>query len=208
METQSFENKDIQYAYISIHEFFSGFGLCGAIDYMESILHDAAIEKVWSKAAPYESIYFIDHMQQLCSAAFVIFNNRAQKNPAMVRPSGTDDTEMPEMKFPGHKYSIAHLWNNFPRNLTLRQYYNPYKAIKKFCSYLKESQWKKVLEECVEYALGSYSIQEALPSYDILIIRLRLLQLIEACHLIDVRINTEIDNCLNEKTNANNIVTE
>jgi hypothetical protein len=161
MESQFIEKKDTQYAYTCIHEFFSGFGLCGAIDYMESILHAALTEKIWNKASPYEAICFIGNMQLLCTAAFIIFINQSQKKLAVMDPFDTDRVEMPEVKSLTHKYVITDLWIHFPRSLTLKQYYNPYKAIKKFCNYRKEAQWKKTLEDCSEYALGRHTIQEA-----------------------------------------------
>jgi len=78
-------------------------------------------------------------------------------------------------------------WNYFPRSLTATQYHNPYKAIKKFCLYKTQQEWSQVLKELTEYALGNDTINDNYPPYNILTIRLRLLQLIEACHLLEVR---------------------
>ena len=50
-------------------------------------------------------------------------------------------------------------------------------------------EWKMFIKDCSEYALLKGTIADVLPAYDILLIRLRLLQLIEACHLLDVRTN-------------------
>lgn len=56
---------------------------------------------------------------------------------------------------------------------------------------MAEPEWKKVLKELTEFALSNTSIDEISPSYNILSVRLRLLQMIEACHLLHVRSNIE-----------------
>jgi len=78
-------------------------------------------------------------------------------------------------------------WNCFPRSLTIQQYYNPYKSIKKLAKFMAIQEWKTFIKDCTEYALLKGTIVDVQPAYDMLCIRLRLLQLIEACHLLDVR---------------------
>ncbi|MEI9954904.1 MAG: hypothetical protein WDM90_00990 [Ferruginibacter sp.] len=75
----------------------------------------------------------------------------------------------------------------FPRSLTIKQYFDPYKAIKKFVSYLTETEWKKALKLLIEYALTRDTISDEYQSHQLIIIRLRMLQLIEAYHLIYTR---------------------
>jgi hypothetical protein len=84
-------------------------------------------------------------------------------------------------------------WNCFPRSLTIQQYYNPYKAIKKLAKYMAVQEWKIFIKDCTEYALLKGTIADVQPAYDILLIRLRLLQLIEACHLLYIRIDVKIE---------------
>ena len=50
-------------------------------------------------------------------------------------------------------------------------------------------EWKIFIKDCTEYALLKGTIADVQPAYDMLRIRLRLLQLIEACHLLNVRTN-------------------
>jgi len=50
-------------------------------------------------------------------------------------------------------------------------------------------EWKLFIKDCTEYALLKGPIADVRPAYDILRIRLRLLQLIEACHLLNIRTN-------------------
>jgi len=52
---------------------------------------------------------------------------------------------------------------------------------------MPEPQWQKTLQALSIYALCNDSVLDTFPPYNILTLRLRLLQLIEACHLIHVR---------------------
>ncbi|MEO6289840.1 MAG: hypothetical protein ABIO76_07970, partial [Ginsengibacter sp.] len=78
-----------------------------------------------------------------------------------------------------------------PRSLTAAQYHNPYKAIAKFCNYMPHRQWKMLIKEMLAYALNNETIYEGNPGYDILKVRKRMLQMVEAARLIDVRMCKE-----------------
>ena len=45
MPSLSFEDKDLQYAYAIIHEFFDNYGLSGAVEDIERILKTAISKK-------------------------------------------------------------------------------------------------------------------------------------------------------------------
>jgi hypothetical protein len=60
----------------------------------------------------------------------------------------------------------------------------------KFAKCMSLHQWKVLLKDCLEYVLSS-PVADTEPPYDMLAIRLRLLQLTEACHLPDVRFITQ-----------------
>ena len=56
---------------------------------------------------------------------------------------------------------------------------------------MPEPQWQKTLQALSIYALCNDSVLDTFPPYNILTLRLRLLQLIEACHLIHVQIKNK-----------------
>jgi len=194
MEIQFMEDKATQYAYISIHHFFDCFGFAGIPQNIDSIIKAATLEKIWKKATPASLLFYMGKMEELCSAAFVIYYSRRTRVEAIIEEPANGQ---PDLSFKEHFVSgnyKSNVWNNFPRNLTVGQYLNPYRAIKKFCTYMAEPEWNKALKEFTEYALGKHTINELYPPYDILALRLRLLQLVEACHLLNVRINRKIAN--------------
>jgi hypothetical protein len=75
---------------------------------------------------------------------------------------------------------------------------------KKICSYMPEPQWQKTLQALSIYALCNDSVLDTFPPYNILTLRLRLLQLIEACHLIHVRIKNQEKKQEPEKNKSKN----
>lgn len=188
MSTQNFEDKNIRYAYDSIHVFFDNYHLESAIKETDGIIKAASQYKPWKESYPYRVIYFIKLLKRLCKSAWVIHYGFSTTRAGCILETTTEKEMLKQEQFI-IRGSFSTMWNNFPRHLTASQYCDPYKAIKKFAEYMAERQWKKTLKIFTEYALSDTSIAEEYPDYNLLTIRLRLLQLIEACHLLEVRSN-------------------
>jgi len=187
MPAHDFEDKDTQYAYQCIRSFFDHFVIDDAVSLLESIIKAAASKKIWKKEAPAQLLLYMQLLEELITAAFEITGSCAiRKNAIIANDSGE---AAPAPKDYVSRYRGCNPWNCFPRSLTIKQYCNPYKAIKKFTRYASLLQWKTYIKDCTEYALLDTNIDDVLLSYDILAFRLHLLQLIEACHLLDVRTN-------------------
>jgi len=187
MPAYNFEDKDTQYAYECIRSFFDHFVIEDAVSLLESIIKAAASKKIWKKEAPAQLLLYMQLLEELITAAFEITGSCAiRKNAIIANDSGE---AAPAPKDYVSRYRGCNPWNSFPRSLILKQYRNPYKAIKKFTRYASLLQWKTYIKDSTEYALLDANIDAAMQSSDVLAIRLRLLQLIEACHLLDVRTN-------------------
>ena len=199
MKTRLFEkeDKDIQHAYATIHDFFDAFDLNYARQTVATMLNAATGERVWKKAPPYSLVYYIDTLSSMCEAAFTIIVESAKRTIAIVSvispvKNGHPDMLLRKYFVSGSKFSTV--WNSFPRSLRTKEYINPYKALVKFTRYRTENDWKWILKGCTEYALSKSSLDDAYPEFDILAIRMHLLKLIEACHLLEVRCNMMEDN--------------
>ena len=199
METQFMEDKATQYAYISIHNFFGNLTFSSMQHTIDGVLEAATSEKIWKKRSAAHLLFFMENLNMLVEAAFVIYYDHSERENVILDlpEDGYPDLSVKE-QFQDRNF-FSNEWNNFPRNLTESQYHNPYKGIKKFCKYMAEPEWKKAIKDCTAYALGPDNIQEIFPSYNLLLFRRRVLQLIEACHLIEIRSN---------KKNANTIINE
>jgi hypothetical protein len=186
MDYASCEEKNVYYAYNTIHTFFNNFGFREAQKQIDDVLFAADSCCIAKQGDPADVLYFMEELEELCAAAFVIYFSGYLRMEAVLEPGENGDPDISELQhFASHPFDTA--WQCFPRHLTASQYYNPYKAIRKFCKYRAEPQWHKLLKECTEYALRKFSVSEMEPRFSMLVLRLRLQQLVEACHLLDVR---------------------
>jgi hypothetical protein len=141
------------------------------------------------KKPPSSLLFYMENFRSLYTAAFSIHYNYSKRTEAVIDPAedGIPDISLTQ-NFMNEKY-LSSVWSNFPRHLTPLQYHDPYKAIKKFCTYMAEPEWEKYLKDVTEFALSKDSLDEVYHPFNILNVRLRMMQLIEACHLIDIRTN-------------------
>jgi hypothetical protein len=75
-------------------------------------------------------------------------------------------------------------WDDFPRFLSLKEFCNPYKVLRKFFKYQKTDEWLHDLEEIVDCALSKNNGELGL---EMVTIYSHLVKLAEATHLINVR---------------------
>jgi len=184
------EEKEITYAFNVINDFFDHTGLYHAIKDTEHLIRSAANSKVYKKRIPGDLLCFKESFEELAAAAFAISSMHSERDQAIIEIeewNQSPDISILEDFVLGAPSTDA--FEDFPRSLTCMQYFNPYKAIKKFVSHMTELEWKKALKVLVEYALTNDPVDAEYPSYELMVIRLRMLQLIEACHLLHVRTN-------------------
>ncbi|MGG9960196.1 hypothetical protein [Ferruginibacter sp. SUN106] len=188
MDTSCNQNKELTYACHCIRDFFSDIDLQHAIQDATALVTAAAGNKRYKNRRGSNLFSFTNSLQQLITAAFIIHNNYYLPPAAMVPPDKA--TGLPDIskqnnyvQLPGY---IA-AWAAFPRHLSARQYSNPCRAIKKFTGHCTEPAWQKILKDLLEYAYTNCTAGEEYAAAELLLIRLRLLQLIEACHLLHVR---------------------
>ena len=191
MQAQPFEESNIQYAYRSIHTFFNHFMIGDAVSWLESILRAATTLVIWKKEDPAQLLLYMELLEELIVAGSEIHYNHSIREEAILKKDDQTGILLQEHFVSNNRQ--WNTWNCFPRSLTIQQYYNPYKAIKKLAKYMTVQEWKIFIKDCTEYALLKGTIADVQPAYDILLIRLRLLQLIEACHLLYIRIDVKIE---------------
>ncbi len=178
-----------------IEDFFDCFGLYHAVSDTEHLIRSAANNKVYKKGTPGNLLFFKDRFEELVSAAFAITASRSERKEALL--TFDEDNLSPDISRQRDFVSeglYSDAFGDFPRSLNRWQYFNPYKAIKKFVSHKTEPEWKTTVKTIVEYALTDGTSDEEYPAGELMVIRLRMLQLIEACHLLFVRTS------LNKKT--------
>jgi hypothetical protein len=82
-------------------------------------------------------------------------------------------------------------WLYFPKYLGVKEFFNPYKALKKAVRFLQQEEFNDLFEYITQYALSHDSFTEASLEWDTLKINIMLQKLTEAAYLLLVRSYTK-----------------
>jgi hypothetical protein len=175
--------------YKIIGEFFSAASLEHYRKYISSMLKAAYSEDYWRKRAPGSLLFFQEQMLELIKAAHLLISKGKKgikkKKKALVDSSTFENGLDPSSYYGWHRESA--IWEFFPRNLSKEEFLNPYKAYERFFEYKDFKTWIKEFKELVGYALEAFGNETAI-DYDYLEIHRQLQKLVEASHLIEVRV--------------------
>jgi hypothetical protein len=173
-------------AYSSIAGFFDAYPLSDALELTEALVDTACHTKHWKKDGC-NLLFFMRHLQELCMAALAIHYEGGERQDAVLPmpENGMPDTSQ-HTHYVNQRY-MGNPWDCFPRHLSSQQYHNPYKVFKKAGADMQELEWRRALRLLLEYALSKDSIEGAYTLYELLRMRRRLLQVVEASHLVLVR---------------------
>jgi hypothetical protein len=173
----------------AIEDFFNYASLEHYRKYISSMLKAAYSEDFWKKAAPGSLLFFQDRMLELICATYLFVkegNDRAKrKKKAVIDDSTFENGIDPDSYFGWHRKSAV--WEFFPRHLSKKEFLNPYKVYDRFFEFWDIQTWIKGFREIISFALDSYG-NETGSDYDYLEIHLQLQKLVEASHLIEVRV--------------------
>lgn len=183
------DDHEIEFAYGAIHKFFYTFGMNNAVIFADKAIEAATLNKVWNHSVPCSLLYFIELFEELLNAAYTLHYCRKKKLEALIESEKNGEPNVCDVASYTSPHNESFAWDNFPRALNARQFHDPYRAIHKCCKGMSEKKWKYFLKELKEYALDHDSILEVLPPFNMFFMRRQMLRLIEACHLIEVRIN-------------------
>jgi hypothetical protein len=176
--------------YKVICDFFSFASLNQHRKYISSMLKAAYSEDYWRKSEPGELLFFQQRMVDLINATHLFVsgrkNKKVRRNTAIVEKGAINHMIDPATYFGRHQGDA--MWVFFPRHLSGKEFINPYFAIEKFFAFKSLDEWLGDLNELISYALSSYGNESAL-EFDYLKINILLQKLVEASHLIHVRVN-------------------
>lgn len=159
---------------------------------IRKILSYAEAEDVYLEKSPCEILIKMRVIRSVINAAHTL----KEKKRSPVSVSARD-------VFDGKYYRSGSLpnsrWKDFPRHLSLKEFCNPYKVVKKFFNYQPMEKWVHDVEEIVDCALSRNRGELGL---NMLFIYVQLSKLVEAAHLINVREVTHVGGTLkNRSTN-------
>jgi len=174
----------------AIRQYFDIWSLPQALQQTSIIFKKAAGKKAWRPANPYYAVHCCRHLQRLSKAAFVLgdHNHEAFVNAILVKPADNmPDLSQPLQQFTG-KGRQDDAFSNFPRQLSAIEYGCPTDALRSYCSYRSKKNWKQFYRLLAECSLSTLSLQEYEKAGKLFGIRSQVFKLIEACHLLHVRL--------------------
>jgi hypothetical protein len=158
--------------------------------YISSMIKAAFSEGYWTKSDPGSLLHFQERMECLIRAVYLFVKNgekKIKKKNQVILESSSVEKQIDTSSFciPIDGNSI---WELFPRYLAKEEFVNPYLVFKLFFEYKDVNEWLKEFKEIISYALSSFG-SDAVLEFDFLEINRQLQKLIEASHLIHIRIN-------------------
>jgi hypothetical protein len=175
-------------SYQTIHSFFDAYGLVHARSILQELIKKADSEKSWNRTACCDVLFFTEKLTELIEAIYHIVNTYDQQEEAIIE----EQTKEEIWQLTNYDtYCGSHRnhtpWDFFPRHLSKKEFVDPYKALEKFTSFRNIDQWKQTIKHLAYYALSSTSINEFDDDKSILRTYIHLNKLIEATHLIEIR---------------------
>ncbi|HMK20564.1 MAG TPA: hypothetical protein VK492_20325 [Chitinophagaceae bacterium] len=178
--------------YQTIHSFFDSYGLVHARSILTEIIKKADSEKTWNRSASCDVLFFSERINELIEAVYQI-GNTVHQHPEIILDKDTEDDIWLLTDYDNycgfHRNDTP--WDFFPRHLTKKEFLDPYKALEKFTRFRNRDQWKEVIRDLAYHALSDVSLNEFDDSKSALLTYIHLNKLIEAAHLIDIRIQPE-----------------
>lgn len=176
-------------SYQTIHNFFDCYGFCNAKSILSRMIKTADSGKTWNGHSPSELLYFTEKLEELIDTVYYIVH-RFEYRPEVILDKDVND-EVWYLK--DHSiycgwYGNSSPWDFFPRHLSKKEFLDPYKALEKFTKYSNHLCWKDVIKDILFHALSQVYLDEFDNGKRILRTYIHLLKLIEATHLIEVRI--------------------
>jgi len=179
-------------SYQTIRNFFDCYGFSHAKSILSRMIKTAGSGKTWKGRSPSDLIYFTEKLGELIDAVYYIVNRFEY------RPEAILDKEINEDLWLLNDYALycgwyagESPWDFFPRHLSKKEFLDPYRAFEKFSKYNNHLRWKEVVKDILFHALSAVYLDEFDDGTDILRTYIHLHKLIEAAHLIEVRITED-----------------
>ena len=186
MSKRSKKNRE---PYQVIEDFFSFASLKMHRKYISSMLKASYSEDYWKKSDPGSLLFFQERIEELMRATYLL---TGKKNKTIQKKEARLKNEVPEAAIDPVVYvgwpKWDAMWEFFPRSLSKKEFINPYIAFEKFFDFKNLNEWLTHFKELINYALSPYGKESAL-DIDYLQTNNLLQKLIEASHLIHVRVN-------------------
>lgn len=170
--------------YQVIRTFFSDWGVADTRQFITRLFKTAERERLWKGEHPNDLLYFQEQFYRVIKSVFKIVSYYDYPEDAVLEES---DSVLSPAALSSYCARYRTAWECFPRYLGSKEFLNPYRVLEQFTRYQDLYQWKESLRTLVHYALSNNCLDEFGEARGILRTYLIMQKLVEACHLIVVR---------------------
>ena len=189
-------NRELIKMPVNIDSYFDSYDYTFAIARLSSCLKACSQKKIWSERknkCPSDLILFIEKTEGLIKCVFNILREKKFDTDAIIA-SYSDKLILDYCYANVHYPDEYSCWMYFPRHLSLKEFLNPYKAFQKIAMFGSKEEWIGILNGILHRALSPFGWEEYGESSDMLRIYLLLHKLLEASHLVHIRLKKAIEN--------------
>jgi hypothetical protein len=198
-ETRDWLNEIITDPYQVIAEFYSTDDVASYRKMIKGVLTVCSTKQVYECCDPGVLYSYFKRLKSIIDATHAI-NDEKRSNPVNIAPSDVFNRN----SYCGHLTYVSD-WDYFPRTLSMKEYFNPYQAFKRFFKYQSLENWKSILDNVLHYALIRESFFNVGEEINTVALYFQLTKLLEASHLVDVRENTHIRGRLKKRLPLKNL---
>ena len=184
------ETENMEAHYNTIRSFFDVYDLPSARKHITTSLLAINSTKLWKGKCPADLVFFYQEFRKLVIAAINIVRCGCVREQVIISPQQKDTIPaIQNLDLYCGAMDKADAWLYIPKYLSIKEFYNPYKALKKANGYLENYVLDDLLNEIIQYALSYGSYMEVGIEEDTLRLNVILQKIIEAAYLVRVRTN-------------------
>jgi hypothetical protein len=176
--------------YTTIAGFFSAHSRPMARKHLRKLLVAALAPKA-CRYNPSDVLWFYENLEALTMAALAIHQSGVEHTDAIIDLNG----QSPQLSDQAHycgSLKRYEAWHYLPRFLSEKEYGNPYRVFKKLALFSGTEGWRCLFHELRDFTFYNTSFSEN-TDYNTVKLYTLLGKLIEAAHLLTVRLNQETD---------------
>lgn len=132
-------------------------------------------------------LYYYERLIMLIEVCWLINDMNNKEKDANIMIDYTHQGKLMEFSLFLRKTHEFLAWDYFPRDVTVKEYLRPYKALRKFFNYQSLTKWKEDLNTLLHNALSPHPSPISTEEMNLYRIPLLLRRLLDACYLIMVR---------------------
>ncbi len=190
-ETQCWLNKVISDPYQVLANVFFSSGVQHLRSFVKEIMESAIDKNIYKTKSPADALLYKRYIASLIKVANIL----KEKKSSEIKINNGD---LLDNRYFACGRLLTDDWSDFPRFLSKKEFCNPYIVFRKFFKSYALNSWLTALTDIID---GALCPEESHLFLNEITIYTKLVKLIEAAHLIDVREVVHVDGLLKGRSN-------